>query len=676
MIFANLAESRATLAGTSSLSNPDAWLYEWLGSGMQSLAGVRVTAERVAQLSSFFRGVDLMSDLIGYLPMAVIQREGNRRIPVPEHPVHQRLTIEPNEEQSDFAYRKYGQKSIMLGGAHPAEIVSAPDGSVQALKPIHPDRAKLKRRERDGLLYFEITQRNGATTKAFRDEIFYVYKWSDDGLRGKSVIEHATEQWGISIAVENFAAQTFGRGIFPGLLIQTTKKWKDKAQRERARATLETQLAGQHHRVGFIEDGMAPISDPIYMRPEEAQLLLSRNHTVEEVARYLGMPVYLLALDRPYQQAIDSLGVEFIRFTFLPWVRAWETEANRRLLTPRERFSGLSVHFNLRGLLRGDLEAQGKWYQLMRQLGVFSADDILALEDLDPLPDGQGGGDRWRPVNMVVVGDPLTDPSAGGRFDPAPVPPDSGGQTRSLTRPERRGLQARWRIRASFRPLLEEQAGRLVTREVNAIRKAAATVLERDGVEAFLQWLSSFYEEHGAYAVKIMRPVLASLQDAIAGEAVDEIAGELGDYQDIIAARVATYADAFGSRHSLKGQTQLEALLEDDPEDPVAAVETRLDEWKDRRPGKVGLAESTRAAEFIAREIWIVAGVSRLVWRWNGGDCTICPKFDGRTVEITKAFAKPGDVIQGADGAADMEVKYVIHHPPAHGGCECGTEPA
>ena len=62
-----------------------------------------------------------------------------------------------------------------------------------------------------------------------------------------------------------------------------------------------------------------------------------------------------------------------------------------RSLIPQNEKSTYFIKFNVDGLLRGDYVSRMSGYATARQNGWMSANDIRELENLDLIPDEQGG---------------------------------------------------------------------------------------------------------------------------------------------------------------------------------------------------------------------------------------------------------------------------------------------
>jgi hypothetical protein len=73
----------------------------------------------------------------------------------------------------------------------------------------------------------------------------------------------------------------------------------------------------------------------------------------------------------------------------MSWFVRIEQEAERKLLSLAEREAGnVKVKFIIAALLRSDLAARSAFYREMFMIGVFSQNNILALEDLNPIENG------------------------------------------------------------------------------------------------------------------------------------------------------------------------------------------------------------------------------------------------------------------------------------------------
>jgi hypothetical protein len=73
-----------------------------------------------------------------------------------------------------------------------------------------------------------------------------------------------------------------------------------------------------------------------------------------------------------------------VQLTLRPWLELLEA-ALARLLPARQY-----ARFNADAIVRADLRTRHEVYQVDRAIGLRSLDELRALEDLEPLPDGQG----------------------------------------------------------------------------------------------------------------------------------------------------------------------------------------------------------------------------------------------------------------------------------------------
>ena len=81
-------------------------------------------------------------------------------------------------------------------------------------------------------------------------------------------------------------------------------------------------------------------------------------------------------------------------------MQQYEEELTRKLLTASEVSRGLRIRVNMMAELRGDASSRSAWYKALREIGVYSTNDIRALEDL---PDVDGGDERYASLNYVPL---------------------------------------------------------------------------------------------------------------------------------------------------------------------------------------------------------------------------------------------------------------------------------
>lgn len=101
---------------------------------------------------------------------------------------------------------------------------------------------------------------------------------------------------------------------------------------------------------------------------------------------------------------IEQQSLEFVKYTLDPWVCRWEQAMNRSLLNEKEK-SGYFIKFNVDGLLRGDYQSRMNGYAVGRQNGWLSANDIRELENMDQIPDEDGGNLYLINGNMTKLKD-------------------------------------------------------------------------------------------------------------------------------------------------------------------------------------------------------------------------------------------------------------------------------
>lgn len=182
-----------------------------------------------------------------------------------------------------------------------------------------------------------------------------------------------------------------------------------------------------------------------------------------------------------------------------------------------------------------------------------------------------------------------------------------------------------------------------------------------------IAWLDAFYGSDG-----LRETLLAALGPLFGAYARDVWRAE-GGVVEPPAEFVTALVEAYISHHLDSSRIQLQEVLAD-AEQPLEAITGRLAEWAEKRPAKVALNETIRAANALALEQMRSAGVVRKVWRSSGGSCPYCTSLNGRTVAVEEAFFTPDDSYQPEGAESPLTFTSSVGHPPAHQGCTCNLE--
>ena len=153
-------------------------------------------------------------------------------------------------------------------------------------------------------------------------------------------------------------------------------------------------------RIAVLDQGLK--YTPLTATNRDAQFIETKAASVEDIARLFNIPFYKLGAGKESYAANTQAAIEYMQRTLSPIVSEHEQEDTHKLLLESESARGLQLRRNMMGELRGDWSARGAWYQTMHQNGVYSVNDIRALEDL---PDVPGGGDRLASLNYVPLED-------------------------------------------------------------------------------------------------------------------------------------------------------------------------------------------------------------------------------------------------------------------------------
>jgi len=138
----------------------------------------------------------------------------------------------------------------------------------------------------------------------------------------------------------------------------------------------------------------------ISITPAEAQFLETNRFGIEDVARWLNMPVHKLKnLQNANFNTLEQQNIQYVVDCLMGWTAKIEAELNKKLFPKNNAFEDYTK-FNEKIFLRGDSKSQAEYYTKMVYAGIISRNEVRELEDRNPV---EGLDEVLTPVNMELM---------------------------------------------------------------------------------------------------------------------------------------------------------------------------------------------------------------------------------------------------------------------------------
>jgi HK97 family phage portal protein len=216
-----------------------------------------------------------------------------------------------------------------------------------------------------------------------RDQLFHVKGFSIPGrIEGISVIRQFAETILNGLVTADYGLSWFEAGGFPTGILQNTEIEVDAEQSSEMREYLKGVLRRHQPLVLGRDWDFKTVTVP----PNEAQFIQAMQLNATQIAALLNLPP-----DRVGGVRGDSLTYntqEQSSLQIIDALRPWLVRLESAFfdLLPRRRY----VRFNTDALLKTDLKTRTDIYQIWRQIGLVTVDEIRQEMGREPLPGGIG----------------------------------------------------------------------------------------------------------------------------------------------------------------------------------------------------------------------------------------------------------------------------------------------
>jgi HK97 family phage portal protein len=343
-----------------------------------------VSENSVLGLTTAWASVTLLADIISTLPLDSYVRDNGQRRPYRPGGSKPEWMINPipgsnttiNETLSQIVVSLYLNGNAFIWA--PRDPDSLAPLEVRVLDP----RAVDVKHEGREIVY---TIRYGGDSRQYGPEtIIHIPLITLPGqARGVNPIEALRNTLALGMTLDSSASSFFATGSTPTGIIETPDALTADQVKSLKEGWLRHHTGANAHTPGVLSGGAT--FKALSFRPEDAQLLASREFTVNEIARIFRIPPALLAVTTPGAMSYSSvveLNAAFVSYTLRPLAEKIERALSLLIPLP-EAFARLSMDALLRGSTRDRAEA----YRIALSEGWASVSEIRRLEDLAPIDD-------------------------------------------------------------------------------------------------------------------------------------------------------------------------------------------------------------------------------------------------------------------------------------------------
>lgn len=325
-------------------------------------------------VSAVLASVSIIADSIASMPVERIRDRGGRveKLPTPS------VFEQPNEHQTMYQFIHQATAMIALHGVDYIYCPKGSSGLPTEMRNLAPRLVNLSLVD-DELIY---QYGKAQLTKEQVKQVPWLVL--PDRLRPISPLESQRNTIGMAIAMDRFLSQFYGEGATPSSVLET-----DQAMSKEAAEVLRDTWEDSHYkrrRPAVLTNGLK--WRPVTTSAADMQMLEHREAIVRDIARTYRIPLHLIngtGGDSQTYQNIESAGINFVRYTLLPYMRRLEDVLSQMLPY------GQRIRFNADEFQRADLGTRVRAQQAMIMSGTLTPNEARHIENREPYE----GGDQF-----------------------------------------------------------------------------------------------------------------------------------------------------------------------------------------------------------------------------------------------------------------------------------------
>lgn len=354
-------------------------------SGNPAAVPMPVTEDVAMSLSAVFGCTRLLAETVAGIPMYCYKLKGGKWLLDEDAELQTVLQVRPNQYMTHVEFWEAVLFNLVLRGNGYAYIMRNDLGMPIGLYPLAASQMQpfvLK----DGTGWY-LFNMDGEQTMYSEDDILH-FRIFGNGRIGLSPLQYGALSMGVAAASDRYAGSFFARGGKPGGVLTIDRVLTPK-QREEVRANFKEVHEGvdSAHRLFVLEAGMK--YQAVQMKPEDLQMIETRKFSVKDVARFFGVPAFLLNESEgstSWGSGLEQQMLGFYNLTVRPYTTRIAAGCRMKLIPLAEQRKR-KVGYDFDELLGADLKTKADYYTKLISNGIATRDEARYKLNMEPSTD-------------------------------------------------------------------------------------------------------------------------------------------------------------------------------------------------------------------------------------------------------------------------------------------------
>ena len=335
---------------------------------------VNVTEDVALSLSTVFGATRILVETVAAMPLyAYVLRNGQWLVD-PTDELQSILQVQPNPHMTHIDFWEAVLLNLVLRGNGYAQIMRNAAGMPIGLYPLAASQIQpivLK----DGSGWYIYTL-DGIQVMINEADMLH-FRIFGNGRVGLSPLLYGARTFGIASASDEYAGTFFSRGGKPGGVLTIDRILTPK-QREEVRGAFKDihEGADNAHKLFVLEAGMK--YQQVQLDPEALQMIETRRFSVKDIARFFGVPAFLLNESEgstSWGTGLEQQMLGFYNLTIRPYSLRIAAQLRAKLIPlPQQRRRKLAYDYD--ELMAVDLRAKAEYYAKLVANGIMSRAEV------------------------------------------------------------------------------------------------------------------------------------------------------------------------------------------------------------------------------------------------------------------------------------------------------------